>query len=42
VSEILDIGKSTIYNMLKRARTIGARMQSDHSEGQRNKMLVEA
>jgi DNA-binding NtrC family response regulator len=42
VSEILDIGKSTIYNMLKKSRTIGAKMHIDHSEVQKNKMLVEA
>jgi DNA-binding NtrC family response regulator len=42
VSEILDIGKSTIYNMLKKSRTIGESMHYDFSEGNSNKMLVVA
>ena len=42
VSEILNIGKSTIYNMLKRSRIFGASLHNEYSEEQRNKIMVEA
>ena len=42
VSEILDIGKSTIYNMLKKSRTTETGIHYDYSEGQSNKMMIVA